>query len=107
MVDYGGPQSEWMSIAGSSSGAIWTIYTSSCTWTCSPQSVGGPRAEETGVHRGVPDHIRSDNGKLRDELLQREAFNTLLEANGALRAVAAAHQHDPATQCLGLPAPEA
>ena len=37
---------------------------------------------------------------LRDELLQREAFDTLLEANGALRAVAAAHQHDPATQCL-------
>jgi len=54
---------------------------------------------------GVPDHIRSDNGTLRDELLQREAFDTLLEANGALRAVAAAHQHDPATQCLGTPAP--
>ena len=51
----------------------------------------------TIVCRGVPDHIRSDNGKLRDELLQRQAFDTLLEANGALRAVAAAHQHDPAT----------
>ncbi len=37
---------------------------------------------------------------LRDELLEREAFDTLLEANGALRKVAAAHQHDPATQCL-------
>ena len=32
----------------------------------------------------MPDHIRSDNGKLRDELLEREAFDTLLEANGAL-----------------------
>ena len=53
----------------------------------------------------MPDHIRSDNGKLRDELLEREAFDTLLEANGALRAVAAALQHDPAAQCLGLPAP--
>ena len=42
---------------------------------------------------------------LRDELLEREAFDTLLEANGALRAVTAAHQHDPATQCLGIPAP--
>jgi hypothetical protein len=35
---------------------------------------------------------------LRDELLQRKAFDTLLEANGALRAVAAAHRHDPAAQ---------
>ena len=42
---------------------------------------------------------------LRDELLEREAFDTLLEAKGALRAVAAAHQHDPTAQCLGLPAP--
>jgi len=42
---------------------------------------------------------------LRDELLEREAFDTLLEANGALRAVAAALQHDPTTQCLGLSPP--
>jgi len=41
---------------------------------------------------------------LRDELLQREAFDTLPEANGAICAVAAAHQHDPVAQCLGLPA---
>jgi hypothetical protein len=41
---------------------------------------------------------------LRDELLEREAFDTLLEANGAIRAVAAALPHDPATQFLGLPA---
>ena len=45
------------------------------------------------VCKGVADHIRSDNGKLRDELLQREAFDTLLEANGALRAVAAGGQN--------------
>ncbi len=44
---------------------------------------------------------------LRDELLEREAFDTLPEANGVLRAVAAALQHDPATPCLGIPAPEA
>ena len=50
-------------------------------------------------------YIESFNGKLRDELLEREAFDTLLEANGALRAVAAALQHDPTAQCLGLPAP--
>ena len=49
-------------------------------------------------------YIESFNGKLRDELLEREAFDTLLEANGALRAVAAALQHDPTTQCLGIPA---
>jgi len=42
---------------------------------------------------------------LRDELLEREAFDTLLEAKGALRKVAAAHQHDPVTQCLGLSPP--
>jgi len=28
----------------------------------------------------VPDHIRSHNGKLRDELLERGAFDTLIEA---------------------------
>ncbi len=44
--------------------------------------------------------MESSNG----DLLQRKAFDTLLEANGALRAVAAAHQHDPTTQRLGLPA---
>ena len=46
---------------------------------------------------------------LRDGLLQWETFATLLEANGALRAVARAHYHDPAAQCLGLspPAPDA
>ena len=47
--------------------------------TSAPQSVGGPRAGETGVRRGVMDHIRSDNGKPRDELLERRAFDTLLE----------------------------
>ncbi len=52
-------------------------------------------------------YIESFNGKLRDELLEREAFDTLLEANGALRAVAAALQHDPTAQCLGIPAPGA
>ena len=47
----------------------------------------GLRAAAASGRDGVPDHIRSDNA--------------------ALRAVAAAHQHDPATQCLGLPAPGA
>ena len=37
--------------------------------------------------------------------LQREAFDTLPEANGAFRTVAAALQHDPATQRLGLSPP--
>ena len=49
--------------------------------------------------------ITGGRSKLRDELLEREAFDTLLEANGALRAVAAALQHDPTTQCLGLSPP--
>ena len=47
--------------------------------------------------------MESSNG----DLLQRKAFVTLLKANGALRAVAAAHQHDPTTHRLGLPAPGA
>jgi len=45
--------------------------------------------------------VNGYNKVYRDELLQREAFDTLLEANGALRAVAAAHYHDPTAQCLG------
>ncbi len=49
--------------------------------------------------------MESSNGNLRGDLLQRKTFDTLLEANGALRAVAAAHQHDPTTQRFGLPAP--
>ena len=49
-------------------------------------------------------YVESFNGKLQDELMEWEAFGTLLEANGALRGVAAAHQHDPATQRFGLPA---
>ena len=42
------------------------------------------RVSDLFVCKGVPDHIRSDNGKPRDELRQRQAFDTLLEANGAL-----------------------
>ena len=49
--------------------------------------------------------MESSNGDLRGNLLQRKTFDTLLEANGALRAVAAAHQHDPTTHRLGLPTP--
>ena len=48
--------------------------------------------------------MESSNGNLRGDLLQRKTFDTLLEANGALREMAAAHQHDPTTQRLGLPA---
>jgi len=65
---------------------------------------------EDFVYRAIAHHrengtIESFNGNLRDELLEREAFDTLLEAKGALRKVAAAHQHDPTAQCLGVPAP--
>jgi hypothetical protein len=38
----------WMSITGSSSGAAWKNARSSCVCTSSPQSVGGPRAGDTG-----------------------------------------------------------
>ncbi len=48
--------------------------------------------------------MESSNGNLRGDLLQRKTFDTLLEANGALRAMAAAHQYDPTTQRLGVPA---
>ena len=38
------------------------------------------RLSDLFVCKGVPDHIRSDNTKLRNELLEREAFDKLLEA---------------------------
>ena len=41
----------------------------------------------------------------RDDLLEREAFDTLREASGAIRAVAVAHQRDPTAQCHGRQAP--
>ena len=50
-------------------------------------------------------YVESFNGKLRDELLEREAFDTLLEAKVLFRSLAAARQHDPTTQCLGLSPP--
>jgi hypothetical protein len=37
-----------ISIAGRSSGAAWKMSRSSCIWTSSTQSVGGPRAGDTG-----------------------------------------------------------
>ena len=38
-----------------------------------------------------------------ESINNREGFETLLEANGSLRAVTAAHRHDLAAQCLGIP----
>jgi hypothetical protein len=38
------------------------------------------RLSDLFVRRDVPEHIRSDNGKLRDEFLKRESFDTRLEA---------------------------
>ena len=38
-----------------------------------------------------------------ESINNREAFETLLEAKGSLRAVTAAHRHDLAAQCLGTP----
>ena len=54
------------------------------------------------AHHRENDTIESFNGKLRDELLEWEAFDTLLEAKVLFRSVAAEHQHDPTTQCLGI-----
>jgi hypothetical protein len=48
-----------MSIAGSSSGDAWKTSRSSWTWMSSPQSVGGPRAGETGGgSSGSPRYVR-------------------------------------------------
>ena len=41
-----------MSITGSSSGDAWKMSRSSWTCTSSPQSVGGPRAGDTGGGSG-------------------------------------------------------
>ena len=101
------------------------------------------RLSDLFVHRGVPEHIRSDNGseftaKCVREWLGWVGVKTLFiepgspwengyvesffryapgraagtgsvrhaaRGQGAHRAVAAALQHDPATQCLGIPTP--
>ena len=55
--------------------------------------------------RGRMAPSRSSFVLLRDELLEREAFDTLREASGAIRAVAVAHQRDPTAQCHGRQAP--
>ena len=65
--------------------------------------VAGASWCEDFIYRAIAHHrengtIESFNGKLRDELLEREAFDTLLEAKVLFRSVAAEHQHDPATQ---------
>ncbi len=49
-------------------------------------------------------YVESFNGKLRDELLDREIFDTLLEAKVLIRAVAGALQHRAATQLAGVSA---
>jgi hypothetical protein len=55
----GSGQRLWMSIAGSSSGDAWKTSRSSWTWMSSPQSVGGPRAGETGGgSSGSPRYVR-------------------------------------------------
>ena len=59
------------------------------------------------ITRGRTAPSRASFVLLRDELLEREAFDTLLEAKVLFRAVAAGHQHDSTAQCLGLPAPGA
>ena len=50
---------------------------------------------------------RSFNGKLRDELLGREQFDTLLEAKVLIERWRRHLQHRPAAQLLGLPGPGA
>ena len=49
-------------------------------------------------------YIESFNGKLRDELLNREIFYTLREAQVLIERWRQGVQHDPAAQLAGLPA---
>ena len=49
-------------------------------------------------------YVEPFNGKLRDELLNREDFTTLFGSEGPHRAVATGIQRDLATQCPGLSA---
>ena len=58
------------------------------------------------IERGSPwenGYVESFNGKLRDELLDREIFYTLAEANHLDRTVAAGIQHRTTPQRAGLP----
>ena len=52
-------------------------------------------------------YVDAFNGKLRDELLKRESFDTLLEAEVLVEQWEANIQHRPAAQCPGVPAPSA
>jgi putative transposase len=49
-------------------------------------------------------YVESFNGKLRDELLDREIFYTLAGGEGADRALAGRIQHGAAAQLAGVPA---
>ena len=49
-------------------------------------------------------HVESFNGKLRDELLNMEIFDTLGEAKVLVETLAKGLQSDPASQRLGLSA---
>ena len=52
-------------------------------------------------------YVESFNGKLRDELLDREIFYTLTEAQILNREMAEAVQHGATAQCAGLSTPNA
>ena len=48
-------------------------------------------------------YVESFNRKLRDELLERGAFDTLLKARVLIERWRHGYNNDSATQCLGLP----
>lgn len=50
-------------------------------------------------------YVESFNRKLRDELLAREAFDTLLKSKGLIERWRQHYKHDPAEESLGITAP--
>ena len=50
-------------------------------------------------------YCESFNGRLRDELLAREQFDTLLGSQGTYRTLATTLQHGEASWVIGLPTP--
>ena len=50
-------------------------------------------------------YVESFNGKLRDELLNREIFYTVTEAKVLIERLASRVQHGPTAQLAGLPTP--
>ncbi len=85
---------------------------SECTARCVPEWLGRGRVKTLYIEPGSPwenGYMESFNGKLRDEHLQRESFDTLLEAKVLIERWKQGYNTIRPHSALGYrpPAPEA